>query len=245
MTRHEFREELRRSKEYEQTLEERRAWWDRERITPIFSLGTSLVVFGWLAAILYLAGVILLVGSVVLIWPYTIQQVVQLYQEEFSLAAPALTVLLVLLAAMFVHDVKETRATAEAPWRRYMLLSILFTAAIRQCVVLTWGMASVDTLIGYAVDGFFLSLMPALILYYVEFRTQGYRGFGSMMAFHICCRVKGGGTVFVVMGVLVLIPTLLLLIARLIEQPGATWGMVLAPLGVSLLSLYIGKAGDC
>ena len=41
-----------------------------------------------------------------------------------------------------------------------------------------------------------------------------------------------------------LILALLMLLARVIGQPGATWELVLMPLGVGLLSLYIAKAGD-
>lgn len=247
MTRGEFREELRRANDQAQVAQERKEWWERERNRPFWDLQGICVVALILAlvgTVLYMGAVLLLGGLVLLAWPYTIREMIQAYQGGFSIEGPALTVLLVFLLGMLVRDIKETRATARAPWKRYMLLSTLVTALIGQCMSLSWGMATLETLRSYAINGFLLSLLPSLILYYVEFRTQGYRGFGGMLASEVRCRVKGEGTTFLVMGILVLILALLMLLARVIGQPGATWSMVLMPLSVSLLSFYIAKAGD-
>lgn len=247
MTRGEFREELRRANDQARVDQERKEWWERERNRPFWdfkTLSAFALLLAFLAAVLYLGAVLLVVGAVVLVWPNAIREVIQAYQGGFSIEGPALTVLLVFLLGMLIRDIKVTRATARAPWKRYMLLSTLVTALIGQCMSLSWGMATLETLRSYAINGFLLSLLPSLILYYVEFRTQGYRGFGGMLASEIRCRVKGEGTTFLVMGILVLILALLMLLARVIGQPGATWELVLMPLGVSLLSLYIAKAGD-
>lgn len=248
MTRGEFREELRRANDQAQVDQERKEWWDRERRNRTFwdlkSLSGVALILALVGTVLYM-GLVLLVGGLVLLsWPYTIREMIQAYQGGFSMEGPALTALLAILAVMLLRNIKETRATARAPWKRYMLLSTMVTALIGQCMSLSWGMATMETLLSYAANGFVLSLLPSLILYYVEFRTRGYRRFAPMLAAEIRCRVKGEGTTFLVMGILVLILALLMLVARLIEQPGATWGMVLMPLSVSLLSFYIAKAKE-
>ena len=248
MTRREFREDLRWANEQAQVAQERKEWWERERQNRTFwdlkSLSGVALILALVGTVLYV-GLVLLVGGLVLLsWPYTIREMIQAYQGGFSMEGPALTVLLVILAGMLLRDIKETRATAHAPWKRYMLLSTMITAFIGQCMSLSWGMATMETMLSYAANGFALGLLPALILYYVEFKTQGYRRFAAMLAAEVRCRVKGEGTTFLVMGILVLILALLMLLARVIGQPGATWELVLMPLGVGLLSLYIAKAGD-
>ena len=247
MTRGEFREELRRANEQAEVEKERKEWWDRERNRPFWDLQGICVValiIALVGTVLYMGLVLLVGGLVLLAWPYTIREMIQAYQGGFPMEGPALTALLAILAVMLVRDIKETRATARAPWKRYMLLSTMVTALIGQCLSLSWGVATMETMLNYAANGFVLGLLPALILYYVEFRTRGYRRFAAMLAAEVRCRVKGEGTTFLVMGILVFILALLMLVARLIEQPGATWGMVLMPLSVSLLSVYIAKAKE-
>ena len=247
MTRGEFREELRRANDQAQVAQERKEWWERERNRPFWDLQGICVValiLALMGTVFYMGVVLLLGGLVLLAWPYTIREMIQAYQGGLPMAGPALTVLLVILAGMLLRDIKETRATSRAPWKRYMLLSTMVTALIGQCMSLSWGVATMETMLSYAANGFALSLLPALILYYVEFKTQGYRRFAAMLAAEVRCRVKGEGTTFLVMGILVLILALLMLVARLIEQPGATWSMVLMPLSVSLLSFYIAKVRE-
>ena len=228
--------------------QERKEWWDRERRNRTFwdlkSLSGLALIIALVGTVLYMGLVLLVGGLVLLAWPYTIREMIQAYQGGFPMEGPALTALLIILSVMLLRSIKETRTTAHAPWKRYMLLSTMVTALIGQCLSLSWGVATMETMLNYAANGFVLGLLPALILYYVEFRTRGYRGFAPMLAAEIRCRVKGEGTTFLVMGVLVAILALLMLVARLIEQPGATWGMVLMPLSVSLLSFYIAKAKE-
>lgn len=238
---------MRQANEQAYVDQKRREWWERERNRPFWDLqGVCVVglILALLGTVLYMGAVLLVAGSVVLVWPYTVREMIRAYQGGAPLERVLLTALLAILIVTLVRDIRKTRATARAPWRNYIVWSILVTTVIGQCMDLSRGLAFGDTLLDCALTGFVLGLMPALILYYAEFRTQGYRGFAPAMAAWICCRVKGGGKVFLVMGVLELILALLMLITVLTEQPGATWGMVLAPLGVSLLSLYIGKAGE-
>ena len=83
MTRGEFRQELRQANEQAYVDQKRREWWERERNRPFWDLqGVCVVglILALLGTVLYLGAVLLVAGSVVLAWPYTVREMVRAYQ---------------------------------------------------------------------------------------------------------------------------------------------------------------------
>ena len=245
--RYEIREELDRHRYNQIADAKNQAWWEAERQRPFWTPGTIgamaglAVLFGTL---LYLFVVLLVLGSVLLEWPDLLWDLAMAY----TAGLPNLTVLLMTaqaaaLVGMFVHDLRETRTTGRAPWKRYLVLAAAITAVFYLGIDLIWDDASLSGVLDNAFYGLRLGALPALILYYVEFKTKGWKNFHIFLVLRVNRVVPGGSKLILVMGILSILLALLLVLGSVLTGMPCDLDLIVVPIAVGILSLYVALKG--
>ena len=123
------------------------------------------------------------------------------------------------------------------------MLAAAITAVFYLGIDLIWDDASLSGVLDNAYYGLRLGALPALILYYVEFKTKGWKNFHIFLVLRVNRVVPGGSKLILVMGILSILLAVLLALGSLLTGMPCDLDLIVVPIAVGILSLYVALKG--
>lgn len=247
-------DQMRIEEERKRRLEERDAMRSASKteetpLSPVSAgagggLAATLVLGAMMALILYGAMCFLFLEAVIAAWPDLLDQLFLEYRWGNATLGTALrTVNAAGLIALFVLALRRV-ADGQDCVKQYIALAIALTVVTGAVSDWAAGAFHLFNLILYAFRGLRLAVLPALILYYREFKRDGGHRFPRYLAWQLCRRLPGCSKVFQILGVATCVVAVLgVLLLRGNTPPFQIAVTFLGLMVCGLMGVYIGRVG--
>lgn len=207
-------------------------------------LAATVVLGAMMALILYGAMCFLFLEAVIVAWPDLLDQLFLEYRWGNATLGTALrTVNAAGLIGLFVLELRRV-ADGRDCVKQYLWLAIALTVVTGAVSDWAAGAFHLFDLILYAFRGLRLAVLPALILYYREFKRDGGHRFLRYLAWKLCHRLPGCSKVFQILGTATCVVAVLgVLLLRGNMPPFQIAVTFLGLMVCGLMGVYIGRAG--
>lgn len=207
-------------------------------------LAATAVLGAMMALILYGAMCFLFLEAVIVAWPDLLDQLFLEYRwGDATLGTVLRTVNAAGLIGLFVLGLRRV-ADGQDCVKQYIVLAIALTVVTGAVSDWAAGAFHLFNLILYAFRGLRLAVLPALILYYREFKRDGGHRFPRYLAWKLCSRLPGCSKVFQILGVATCVVAVLGVLLLWGNTPPFQIAVTFLALMVcGLMGVYIGRAG--